>query len=73
MAIQPRKDSAASIKCQVLHVKLSDRTKYEALSYMWGPLDRHKFIAIDTKGYQMPGESVWGIRASATQCCGYMI
>jgi hypothetical protein len=34
------------IKCTIQHVKLSEKPRYEALSYMWGPKNM-KFIEID--------------------------
>ena len=45
----PCTDSTASIRCNIQHVKLSDRPQYEALSYVWGSVDEPKSIEIDGK------------------------
>ncbi|KAN0103375.1 hypothetical protein V8E51_011688 [Hyaloscypha variabilis] len=36
-----------TIKCKIRHTKISSKTPYEALSYMWGP---HEFRTIKING-----------------------
>jgi hypothetical protein len=37
------------LKCDIRHVKLSDKPAYDALSYMWGPADNDDYISLNGK------------------------
>lgn len=54
--LQPHVDDGL-IKCTIEHTKLSEKPRYEALSYMWGPSDM-KTIEIDTKIFKIC-ENLW--------------
>jgi hypothetical protein len=49
LCLQPRVSGSPNrpIKCTIKHIKLSSKTRYEALSYMWGP---QVFRAIELDG-----------------------
>jgi hypothetical protein len=46
-----------SMKCTLQHVRLSDKPRYEALSYMWGPIEMRP-LEINGKRYDVR-ENLW--------------
>ncbi len=47
-----------TIKCSTIHATLSDKPRYEALSYMWGPSQPMRLIELDGKLYGVR-ENLW--------------
>ena len=47
IALQPCSDSSITIECKILHVRLSDQPRHEALSYMWGSESDPRVIEIE--------------------------
>ncbi|KAE8451448.1 hypothetical protein EG329_004077 [Mollisiaceae sp. DMI_Dod_QoI] len=53
ISLHPSKDPSAEIECNIIHFRLYDHPKYDALSYMWGSVTDNKPIHISGKDFQV--------------------
>ncbi|CAG8961592.1 hypothetical protein HYFRA_00006126 [Hymenoscyphus fraxineus] len=56
--ILPSEDPTSAIECQILHVRLSQKPLYEALSYTWGDEDESQHLLIRGEKYGLR-ENLW--------------
>jgi hypothetical protein len=51
----------AKIQCEIKHTKLSDKPRYEALSYVWGPPERTKSILVNNQVLSVRENLYWAL------------